>query len=165
MIGRLVERTEGLTKHFVATGFVVNQNYTKMLLIYHKKLKKWAAPGGHIEPTETPEEAAIREIIEETHITPKLISEPQHDLKSKGEVDAQIETPYAILYELIPETQKEGPEHIHVDFLYVFEADDNEPIEAQLTEAEVVKWCTRAEVLELDAFDVVKNFAEKYLLQ
>ena len=59
---------DNLEKHFVATGFVVNKDRTKMLMVYHKKLGKWLAPGGHLEQNETPGQAARREVNEETGI-------------------------------------------------------------------------------------------------
>ncbi|MFA5250451.1 MAG: NUDIX domain-containing protein [Parachlamydiales bacterium] len=38
----------------------------RVLLLFHTKLKKWLFPGGHIEPNETPDQAVVREVKEET---------------------------------------------------------------------------------------------------
>lgn len=38
----------------------------RVLLIKHERLGKWLPPGGELEPGETPLEAAIRELREET---------------------------------------------------------------------------------------------------
>jgi len=38
----------------------------KLLLTLHTKLGKWLFPGGHVEEGEMPDEAAIREVKEET---------------------------------------------------------------------------------------------------
>jgi 8-oxo-dGTP pyrophosphatase MutT (NUDIX family) len=35
-------------------------------MLKHKKLGKWLPPGGHIEPNELPDDAACREVLEET---------------------------------------------------------------------------------------------------
>lgn len=164
-MSKITEKTKNHIKHIVATGLIVNQNYTKMLLVYHKKLNKWAAPGGHVEKNETPEQGAIREIMEETGVNVNFISEPRHELDLRGENATQLETPYAVLYELIPETPKEGPEHIHVDFLYVFEADDNDVIRVNKNETNDVRWFTREEITKIDAFPAIKKFAEKFLIQ
>ena len=60
-------------KQFCASAFVINPLDKKILLVKHKKYNKWVQPGGHIEPDELPEEAAIREVYEETGIKIKLL--------------------------------------------------------------------------------------------
>ncbi len=52
--------------HFVACALIVHDR--KVLLLLHTKLKKWLPPGGHIEENETPDEAIVREVKEETGI-------------------------------------------------------------------------------------------------
>lgn len=162
----LIARTENYTKHFCATAYVTNQNHTKMLLTYHRKLGHWAPPGGHIEKNETPTDAAIRETLEETGAHVELVDKFTHDVHAKGITDAQLPTPYAIFYQLIPETPKEGAAHIHVDFCYEFAADDRDPIVAQQSESKGVRWVSRAEILrdDFDAFDSVKEFAKNFLI-
>lgn len=49
-----------------AAGLLFHQG--KVLLVKHKKLQIWLAPGGHIEPNELPHQAAEREFWEETGI-------------------------------------------------------------------------------------------------
>ncbi len=46
----------------------------KILLMRHKKLNKWLFPGGHIDLSETPDMAIIREVKEETGLNLKLIN-------------------------------------------------------------------------------------------
>lgn len=41
------------------------------VLLEKKDFNKWAIPGGHVERNESPEEAAVREIKEETNLTLK----------------------------------------------------------------------------------------------
>ena len=41
----------------------------KYVLSYHRKHESWETQGGHIEPDETPEEAALRELYEESGIS------------------------------------------------------------------------------------------------
>ena len=41
----------------------------KYVLSYHRKHASWETQGGHIEANETPEEAARRELYEESGIT------------------------------------------------------------------------------------------------
>jgi 8-oxo-dGTP pyrophosphatase MutT (NUDIX family) len=49
--------------HVTASGIVVGRRGT--VLHRHKKLGIWMQPGGHIDPGENPDEAAVREATEE----------------------------------------------------------------------------------------------------
>lgn len=62
-------------KHFCASAFIINPENKKILLVKHSDYDKWLQPGGHIEEDETPEEAAVREVFEETGLKIKLIGE------------------------------------------------------------------------------------------
>jgi 8-oxo-dGTP pyrophosphatase MutT (NUDIX family) len=53
--------------------YIVFKN--KVLLVNHRKLKKWLPLGGHIELNENPEEAAIREAKEESGLDIEIIAE------------------------------------------------------------------------------------------
>ena len=61
------------TRDFAVAVFVVDQG--RVLLLYHAKLAKWLPPGGHIEPNELPDEAAVREVWEEAGIRVRLVGE------------------------------------------------------------------------------------------
>ena len=93
----IFQTTKNHKKHFTATGYTVNKDRTKMLLIHHKGLDKWLPPGGHIEENEVPHEAAIREVYEETGISATPILEDEHDLRLKNITEAQIPRPYALM--------------------------------------------------------------------
>ena len=54
----------GVTRDFVATGIVAIED--RVVLVFHKKLRRWLPPGGHIDAPELPDQAAIREVKEET---------------------------------------------------------------------------------------------------
>jgi len=60
---------------FTASVFIVSEG--KVLLHFHKKLRKWLQPGGHIELDEDPNQAAIREAKEETGLDVVLIGGPR----------------------------------------------------------------------------------------
>ena len=59
------------TRDFAATTFVVDNHQT--LLLWHRKLQAWLPPGGHIEANELPEEAAVREVREESGLIVRVI--------------------------------------------------------------------------------------------
>lgn len=61
--------------HYCASAFIINPYDKKILLVKHADYDKWLQPGGHIEPNEIPEDAAVREVYEETGIKIKLLGE------------------------------------------------------------------------------------------
>src|SRR3712207_2453622 len=56
--------SERTGRHFTVAVFVVWEGM--VLLHLHRKLGMWLPPGGHIERDELPDNAAIREVYEET---------------------------------------------------------------------------------------------------
>jgi len=53
--------------HVTGSGIVVGAR--GVVLLEHKRLGIWLQPGGHIDPGETPWDAALRESLEETGLT------------------------------------------------------------------------------------------------
>ncbi|HMO55800.1 MAG TPA: NUDIX hydrolase [Roseiflexaceae bacterium] len=94
-----------ITRDFTATTFVVDQGRT--LLLLHRKLGRWFPPGGHIDPHELPDEAAIREVREETGLEVALFTGGSQ----LGRVRV-LPQPYCILLEDI------SPTHQHIDLIY-----------------------------------------------
>jgi 8-oxo-dGTP diphosphatase len=101
-----------LQRHFTASVCVFNDEGA-MLLVHHRKLDLWLYPGGHIDPDEAPDEAAKREVFEETGIEVEIIAE---SLPSYANVTARI-PPWRII-EVATEAKHIGPHH-HIDFVYV----------------------------------------------
>lgn len=97
-------------RQFTATVFVFHDK--KVLLHYHAKLRKWLPPGGHIEPNETPPEAARREVLEETGL--EIVFIDQEILK----IPISFERPFICLLEDVP-AHKDTPAHQHMDFIYL----------------------------------------------
>ena len=94
-----------MTRDFTATTFVVHEGST--LLLLHRKLGEWFPPGGHIDPHELPDQAAIREVREESGLEVELLTRGG----TLGEVRV-LPQPYCILLEDI------GPGHQHIDLIY-----------------------------------------------
>jgi 8-oxo-dGTP pyrophosphatase MutT (NUDIX family) len=64
---------ESISEHHVtASAFVVSER--GMILHLHRKLGIWVQPGGHIDEGESPQEAALRETLEETGLPVELAS-------------------------------------------------------------------------------------------
>ena len=86
----------------------------RVLLHWHRKLARWLPPGGHIEPNELPDEAAIREVAEETGQAIRLLGERGVDLVDP-DLPRQLVRPVGIQLEDI------GPGHQHIDLIYFAE--------------------------------------------
>ncbi|MCH7658837.1 MAG: NUDIX domain-containing protein [Bacteroidetes bacterium] len=63
------------TKHFSAGGIVLKKikNEYMILLVQHSKHKGWDFPKGHLNKGETSEQAAIREVGEETGVVGEIL--------------------------------------------------------------------------------------------
>jgi len=109
--------------HITASGIVFSPDEKNILLIFHKKLKQWIQPGGHIEKEDSNlASAARREVIEETGL--KLCENFPATLLS---IDIHS----------IP-SNKEEPQHLHFDYKFGFKAQ-----QAKLTpsrEGLAMKW-------------------------
>ncbi len=63
-----------ISGHFTASAIVIGLGH--ILLVHHKRIGAWLPPGGHINQTEMPHQAAIREVLEETGVGIEILSEP-----------------------------------------------------------------------------------------
>jgi 8-oxo-dGTP pyrophosphatase MutT (NUDIX family) len=61
------------TEHHRSSGGLVVDG-ARILLISTQKGRRWQLPKGHIETGETPEQAAVREVREETGVTGRVVA-------------------------------------------------------------------------------------------
>ena len=98
-----------MERHLTVSGLVVHEG--RVALHWHRKLGAWLPAGGHIEPSEDPVQAVLREVREEFAIEAEVLPlAPRLDYEG-GPV--QIEPPYAVL-DCWP-----APDHGHVDLVYI----------------------------------------------
>ena len=129
-----------VTRHFTATTLVVCDG--KVLLHQHAKQQLWLPPGGHIERDELPEDAARREIKEETGLRVTLHSEAEAGQLASEMGCGVVPQPAFILVEDI------NAFHQHIDFIYfarVLSDDAGRPPEVRAE----FSWLTPEE-LEMD---------------
>ena len=104
-----------MEKHFTASAFVLNP-HREVLLVHHRKLGVWLYPGGHIEFNETPDDAALREVVEETGVCPILSGERDETLADAQAGVTVLHRPYRVLCEFV--NDKVNP-HYHLDLVYL----------------------------------------------
>jgi 8-oxo-dGTP pyrophosphatase MutT (NUDIX family) len=102
------------TRDFTVAVFVVHRG--AVLLHRHRKLDRWLPPGGHIEPNELPDEAAIREVLEESGVTARLVGPSAIAVDEPGQ-PRQLCRPAGIQVATI------APGHEHIDLVYLAATD------------------------------------------
>lgn len=71
----LARVAEGVMPPFAAEVWVFDPSFDRVLLVKHR-WRDWVPPGGTVEPGETPPEAAVRELVEETGVQAVLLPFP-----------------------------------------------------------------------------------------
>lgn len=123
-----------LPAHVTASAVVLDPNTGRVLLHLHRRLGRWLQPGGHVEAGERPEDAAVRETIEETGL-------------SVGHPDAGPT--------LIHLDEHPGPDgHVHLDLRYLLLADQDAPArrggeQTGVGPGPTLRWASADEVRQL----------------
>lgn len=68
------ERPAPRVEHQHSAGGLIVRGGSRILLISTQEARRWQLPKGHIEAGETPEQAAIREVREETGVTGRIVA-------------------------------------------------------------------------------------------
>lgn len=157
---------------YTAAAWLLHEE--KVLLIHHKKLNTWLAPGGHVEDKELPHQAAEREFWEETGIRVKAIAQAEF-----GEGDESEFLPNPMSSNLhwvckenywlrqgignpddVPEGwRKRGCEQ-HLGFCYMVYPTNGVEFRQNVEETLGIAWFSLDEVNKLDALDDVKAEAQ-----
>ena len=129
-----------------AGGLVIDATGTKGLLIGRRDLKDqsrerllWSLPKGHIEEGETPEQAAIREVQEETGIESEIARE-------LGVIDFWFMA---------------GGKRIHKTVHHYLFKETGGHLAPQITEVDDVGWFPLSEIVELLAYPDEKKLIAK----
>jgi 8-oxo-dGTP pyrophosphatase MutT (NUDIX family) len=109
--------------HVTGSALVLDE-HDRILLHRHKRLGIWLQPGGHLEPGESPADAAVRETLEETGV------EARHPEGGPRLVHVDVH---------------EGPRgHVHLDLRYLLLADASAPLRPAAGESRAVAWTDAA---------------------
>ncbi len=143
-----------LKKHFTASALIIKDD--KVLLVHHKKMGVWLYPGGHVEGTETPDEALIREVKEETNLDVEILGERDENLADLNNNVSVLYNPYVVLCELVGD-------HYHNDMVYRCKILSDSSCELQHAEGEShgIKFFG---IKDLDSISLFPNF-KKLLLK
>jgi ADP-ribose pyrophosphatase YjhB (NUDIX family) len=128
-------------RHFTASA-VVFDDEDRILLVHHNKIGLWLYPGGHVDPNESPAEAAVREVLEETGVHAAVLGEPTF---AHAAVRSHA-APWTVI-EMDVTDSRDG-QHRHIDFVYVCRAAGGD-LAAQQEEVDGVEWVPVADVAGL----------------
>lgn len=147
-----------------AAGILIHEG--KVLLVKHKKLGVWLAPGGHIEANELPHQAAEREFWEETGV--RVVARPDQHARALA-ADQSEYVPSPILSNLHWISQDNYKKRIkgapgakgceqHLSLLYLVDP-VKLPIhfKKNVEETDGIAWFSLEEVDALDTFDNIKS--------
>lgn len=136
---------ENKAMHFTASNWIVNQEHTKVLMIYHKIYQSWSWCGGHADGNANLLEVAIQEMREETGVSNyKLVSDQ----------------PFSIEILTVDGHDKKGQyvsSHLHLNVTYLFEVDEEEALVLNEQETEGVQW--------IPLNEIENNVSEKWMLE
>jgi 8-oxo-dGTP pyrophosphatase MutT (NUDIX family) len=136
--------------HVSASGWIVNHSRTKVLLVYHNIYDSWSWTGGHADGESNLLNVAIREAKEETGLT--IVKPIIEDIFS-------LENLYVIGHF---KNSKYISPHLHLNFTFLLEADDNAHIQANLLENKDTRWFTLKDALEVPSEKwMVENIYKK----
>lgn len=114
--------------HFTASAWVVNQDFTKVLMCYHNLYHSWSWLGGHADGDKDLLHVAVREVQEES------------GLKSVTPVSSSI---YSIEVLTVDGHEKKGyyvSGHLHLNVTYLLQADDHASLHSKPDENSGVRW-------------------------
>ncbi len=121
-----------LPGHITGSAWIVNEGFSKILLVLHAKLGRWLQPGGHADGNENVLNVALREAEEETGLKSIKILSP-----SVFDIDIH----------LIP-ARNDFPEHLHYDVRFLLQASEREALTISY-ESSDLKWFAVHEVRAL----------------
>jgi len=148
-------KNNNLEKHFTASALIIEDN--QVLLLHHKKLDVWLYPGGHIEKNETPEQAVLREVMEETGLNVEIMGEIDNKLADVKADVSVMHNPYVILCELVGN-------HYHNDIVYLCKiSGDNGEIKYNKQESSDIKFFSASDLVDIKLFPNFRRLLEKVL--
>ena len=135
---------DNIIAHVTVSSWIVNQNKTKVLMIYHNIYNSWSWTGGHADNDEDLLNVSIKEAKEETGLENiKVLSNDIFSLEVLT-VDGHYKK------------NKYVNSHLHLNITYLLEANDNDYIKPKLDENKAVKW------IEID--NVKKEVREEWMM-
>jgi 8-oxo-dGTP pyrophosphatase MutT (NUDIX family) len=131
--------------HLTGSAWVVNREGDKVLLLHHRKLRKWLQPGGHADGEMNLLAVALREAREES------------GLVTLAPVSTAI---FDVDIHAIP-ARGDEPEHLHYDLRFAIVADEDERLRIN-EESNSLLWMPLDRVPELTQEESILRMCRKW---
>lgn len=135
--------------HFSASSWIVNEEKTKVLMLFHNIYQTWSWSGGHADGEEDLLKVAIKEAKEETGIY---------------SIKPLTDDIYSMEILCVNGHQKKGKyvaSHVHLNITYLLEAKEGEPLRIKPDENSAVKWVKLEEAIEICEEIFMKEIYDK----
>lgn len=144
--------------HITGSALVVHPESNRVLLTFHRKLKRWLQMGGHSDFELDPAAIAMREAREESGLADlQFYSTPKHRTTVNGFLAVH---PLDIDAHLIP-ARPDTPEHYHLDIRYLVVTGEPEQIQMDERESNDLRWFDMDALGEVDTDDSVMRLVRK----
>jgi len=114
--------------HFTVSGFIINPEKTKTLMVFHNIYKSWSWVGGHCDGNPNLIEVIFKEAMEETGI---------RDFQLLGQVPISIEI-LPVFNHL--KNNKDIGNHLHLNVTYLLETSEENPFIVNSDENSAIAW-------------------------
>lgn len=144
---------ENARAHFTASAWVVNKDFTKVLMAYHNIYNSWAWLGGHADGETDLLQAALREVREESGVSwVRPVTEEIFSLEVLT-VDGHIKRGRYV------------SSHLHLNVTYLLTADESRPLAVRPEENSAVAWLELDEAMEKVSEEWMKENIYKKLIK
>lgn len=128
--------------HITASSMIFNEKKDKVLMVYHNIYRSWSWTGGHADGDEDMLSVAMKEAKEETGVKNLRL------LQKKGSQEAMAAVDVLPVWGHV----KKGAyvsSHLHLNFSYLFEADEKEALRIKEDENSQVGWIKTEDLREM----------------
>ena len=143
-----------------ASAFIIrtDMEQPRVLFHMHKKLHKLLQPGGHVELHETPWQAILHELVEETGYEKDQLRvlQPDHRIK---ELTGAVVHPVALCQNTHSFSAAQH-DHFHSDTSYAFIAESEPRLTPVDGESMDLRWLTKEQLASLSNTEVGQNSRE-----
>lgn len=135
--------------HFTASSWIVNESFTKVLMIYHNIYNSWAWTGGHADGDMDLLHVAIKEAKEETSLTSvRPVTEEIFSLEILS-VDGHVKRGEFVAT------------HLHLNVTYLLVASEEDQIRMKEDENSGVRWVPIEEAVVLSSEPYMQKIYQK----